>query len=109
MTQPPLTIPSAVEIEAAEKRVLPNGMALYTLPANDFEVLRVTFVFRAGPSAQRVPFSASTTANLLAEGTRRFTARELAEQLDYYGSWYDVNLDRDYAYISFATLSKFYR
>lgn len=109
MTQPPLTIPSAVEIEAAEKRVLPNGMALYTLPANDFEVLRVTFVFRAGPSAQRAPFSASTTANLLAEGTRRFTARELAEQLDYYGSWYDVNLDRDYAYISFATLSKFYR
>lgn len=66
MTQPPLTIPSAVEIEAAEKRVLPNGMALYTLPANDFEVLRVTFVFRAGPSVQRVPFSASTTANLLA-------------------------------------------
>lgn len=109
MTQPPLTIPSAVEIEAAEKRVLPNGMALYTLPANDFEVLRVTFVFRAGPSVQRVPFSASTTANLLAEGTRRFTARELAERLDYYGSWYDVNLDRDYAYISFATLSKFYR
>ncbi|WP_302603965.1 pitrilysin family protein [uncultured Alistipes sp.] len=109
MTQPPLTIPSAVEIEAAEKRMLPNGMALYTLPANDFEVLRVTFVFRAGPSVQRVPFSASTTANLLAEGTRRFTARELAERLDYYGSWYDVNLDRDYAYISFATLSKFYR
>lgn len=109
MTQPPLTIPSAVEIEAAEKHVLPNGMALYTLPANDFEVLRVTFVFRAGPSVQRVPFSASTTANLLAEGTRRFTARELAERLDYYGSWYDVNLDRDYAYISFATLSKFYR
>ena len=72
-------------------------------------VLRVTFVFRAGPSVQRVPFSASTTANLLAEGTRRFTARELAERLDYYGSWYDVNLDRDYAYISFATLSKFYR
>ena len=109
MTQPHLTIPSAVEIEAAEKRMLPNGMALYTLPANDFEVLRVTFVFRAGPSVQRVPFSASTTANLLAEGTRRFTARELAERLDYYGSWYDVNLDRDYAYISFATLSKFYR
>jgi len=109
MTQPPLTIPSAVEIEAAEKRVLPNGMALYTLPANDFEVLRVTFVFRAGPSVQRVPFSASTTANLLAEGTRRFTARELAERLDYYASWYDVNLARDYAYISFATLSKFYR
>lgn len=109
MTQPPLMIPSAVEIQPAEKQVLANGIALYALPANDFEVLRVTFVFRAGSSVQRTPFSASATANLLAEGTRRFTARELAERLDYYGSWYDVNLDRDYAYISFATLSKFYR
>lgn len=109
MTQPPLVMPSAIEIQAAEKHVLPNGIALYALPANDFEVLRATFVFRAGSSVQRTPFSASATANLLAEGTRRFTARELAERLDYYGSWYDVNLDRDYAYISFATLSKFYR
>lgn len=109
MKRPPLTIPSAIEVMRAEKRTLANGMALYTLPANDFEVLRVTFVFRAGSSVQRVPFSASTTANLLAEGTERFTAREVAERLDYYGSWYDVNLDRDYAYISFATLSKFYR
>ena len=36
------------------------------------------------------------------------TGAEIAEQLDYYGSWYDVNLDRDYAYINFATLSKFF-
>ena len=79
MTRPPLTIPAAIEAMRAEKRLLANGMALYTLPANEFEVLRITFVFRAGSSAQRVPFSASATANLLAEGTRRFTARELAE------------------------------
>ena len=36
------------------------------------------------------------------------TAHQIAEQLDYYGSWYDVNVDRDYAYINFATLSKFF-
>ena len=109
MTQPPLTIPSAVEVQAAEKRTLTNGIRLYTLPADDFEVLRATFVFHAGSSVQRVPFSASATANLLSEGTARSTAREIAERLDYYGSWFDVNLDRDYAYISFATLSKFCR
>ena len=109
MKQPPLTIPSAVEIQCAEKRTLANGVALYTLPADDFEVLRVTFVFRAGSAVQEVPFSASTTANLLAEGTQRCTAHEIAERLDFYGSWFDVNLDRDFAYISFATLSKFCR
>ena len=107
--QPPLTVPSSVEVLRADKEVLPNGVALYTLPAEEFEVLRATFVFHAGSSVQQVPFSASATANLLAEGTQGRSAREIAEQLDYYGSWFDVNLDRDYAYISFATLSKFCR
>ena len=107
MTQPRIT-PSEVEVAEAAKTLLPNGVALYTLASEEFEVLRISFVFRAGSALQQVPFSASAAANLLAEGTRNMTAREIAEQLDYYGSWYDVNIDRDYAYINFATLSKFF-
>ena len=107
MTQPRIT-PSEVEVAEAAKTLLPNGIALYTLASEEFEVLRISFVFRAGSALQQVPFSASAAANLLAEGTRNMTAREIAEQLDYYGSWYDVNIDRDYAYINFATLSKFF-
>ena len=107
MTQPRIT-PSEVEVAEAAKTLLPNGVALYTLASEDFEVLRISFVFRAGSALQQVPFSASAAANLLAEGTRSMSAHEVAEQLDYYGSWYDVNIDRDYAYINFATLSKFF-
>ena len=108
MTQPPLVIPSDVEVAQAGKSLLANGSALYTLASDDFEVLRVTFVFRAGSAMQRVPFSASAAANMLAEGTRDMTAHQIAERLDYYGSYYDVNIDRDYAYISFCMLSKFF-
>ena len=86
----------------------PNGIGLYTLASDDFEVLRISFVFRAGSALQQAPFSASAAANLLSEGSRDMTAHQIAEQLDYYGSWYDVNVDRDYAYINFATLSKFF-
>ena len=109
MTQPPLVIPSDVEVAQAGKSLLANGSTLYTLASDDFEVLRVTFVFRAGSAMQRVPFSASAAANMLAEGTRDMTAHQIAEQLDYYGSWYDVNVDRDYVYISFCSLSKYFR
>ena len=56
MTQPPLVIPSDVEVAQAGKSLLANGSALYTLASDDFEVLRVTFVFRAGSAMQRVPF-----------------------------------------------------
>ena len=108
MTQPPLVIPSDVEVAQAGKSLLANGSALYTLASDDFEVLRITFVFRAGSAMQRVPFSASAAANMLAEGTRDMTAQQIAEQLDYYGSYFDVNIDRDYTYISFCTLSKFF-
>lgn len=99
--------PATLDVTAAERRRLPNGVSLYVLAADEFEVLRVSFVFRAGSVRQQVPFSASATANLLAEGTRDLTAAEVAERLDYYGSWYDVSIDRDYVYISFAMLSKF--
>lgn len=106
--RPPRITPSEVDVQLAEKHTLANGVALYTLPSEDFEVLRFSFVFRAGSAVQTVPFSASAAANLLAEGSTEHSAQQIAEQLDYYGSWYDVNIDRDYAYISFATLSKFF-
>ena len=107
MIHPQPVTPASIDVARAERHLLPNGAALYLLPADEFEVLRVSFVFRAGSAVQQAPFSASTTANLLSEGTRSMTARRIAEQLDFYGSWYDVNLDRDYAYINFAMLSKF--
>lgn len=107
MKQPALIIPTSVEIAQAQRHTLPNGITLYALPSDDFEVLRLSLVFRAGSSLQSVPFAASAAANLLCEGSEAMTAQQIAEQLDFYGSWFDVNIDRDYAYISFCTLSKF--
>ncbi len=105
---PPRITPSEVDVQQAEKRILRNGVALYWLASEDFEVLRISFVFRAGSSVQTVPFSASAVVNLLSEGSTERSAQQIAEQLDYYGSWYDVNIDRDYAYVNFASLSKFF-
>ena len=107
MTQPPLITPDTLDVARAARRTLSNGIDLYTLASGDFEVARVTFVFRAGTARQRVFFSASATANMLAEGSRDMNAQQIAERLDYYGSYYDVSNDRDYAYISFCCLSKF--
>lgn len=108
MTQPPRpALPDRIDIPAARCETLANGVRLYTLATDDFEVLRVSFVFRAGSVHQTQPFAASVTANLLAEGSSGLTARQIAERLDYYGSWYDVSIDRDYVYLSFCMLSKY--
>lgn len=106
--QPEIVIPSSVDMSRAERTTTRNNVPIYTLRADDFEVVRLSFVFRAGTSMQHKPFSASATANMLGEGTMTMTAQQIADNLDFYGSYFDVNIDRDYTYISFCSLKKFF-
>ena len=108
MTQPPLTIPATIEVAEAVKHIAPNGIPIYAIDCPEYEVVRVSFVFHAGTITQRHPFTASATANMLAEGSRSMTSQQIAERLDYYGSYFDINIDRDYSYITFCALSKFF-
>lgn len=85
----------------------PNGTPLYVLHNSNQGVVRVSFVFRAGTSYQSVPFSASAVVNTLTEGTEQLSGREIAERLDFVGSYYDANIDRDWAVVTFCSLSKF--
>lgn len=108
MIQPPLTIPNSIDIQHAEKIVASNGTPIYVLNCPEFKVVRLSFVFHAGTITQARPFVASATANMLAEGSTKYTTQQIAERLDYYGSYFDINIDRDYSYISFCSLSKFF-
>ena len=106
--QPDIVMPRSVDMPHAECHTAPNGVKIYTLHTDDFEVVRFSLVFRAGTSMQTKPFVASTTLNMLGEGSDSMTAQQVADELDFYGSYYDVNIDRDYTYVSFCSLSKFF-
>lgn len=107
-TQPPVRIPESIDVPVPEVTTLANGVTLYTLDCTEQDVIRFSFVFRAGTSMQHAPFTASSTANLLSEGTARHSAQEIAEMLDYHGSYFDISLDRDHAVINFASLLKYF-
>lgn len=106
--QPDIIMPRSVDMPHALCRTAKNGVKIYSLPTDDFEVVRFTLVFRAGTSVQLKPFVASSTLNMLGEGSSTMTAQQIADELDFYGSYFDVNIDRDYTYISFCSLSKFF-
>lgn len=105
---PEIIIPSKVDLPEAEHVRLPNGLDVYMIRTEGQEVARVSFVYAAGSAMQSKPFAASSTLNLLAEGSENFTAHELAEQLDFHGSYFDVGIDRDYAIATFCCLNKFF-
>ena len=108
MKQPPLTIPTTIDVPATAKRLCKNGTPIYIIDCPEYEVVRVSFVFHAGTITQKHPFTASATANMLAEGSKELTSQQIAEKLDYYGSYFDINIDRDYSYITFCSLPKFF-
>lgn len=105
--QPQIVIPDSVVMPRTEIHTAKNSVKIYTLQSDDFEVVRFSFVFRAGTSMQHKPFTASATLNMLSEGSRSMTAQQIAETLDFYGTYFDANIDRDYVYISLALLTKF--
>lgn len=106
--QPDIVIPHSVEMPQTLLSTTSNGVKIYRLECNDFEVVRFSFVFHAGTSMQQKPFSASATANMMGEGSEHLTAQQIAETFDFYGSYFDVNIDRDYTYLSFCSLLKFF-
>lgn len=106
--RPSIRIPERVDVPTARLATLGNGVRLYLLENHDQQVVRLSFVFGAGSSRQTTLFSATSAANLLSEGSDRFTARQIAEQLDFYGSYFDIAVDRDMVVVSFCALSKFF-
>lgn len=106
--QPQVLIPRNIEVPMSETSYSANGVPIYTLNFADRDVVRFSFVFRAGTSWQDKSFVASVAVNTISEGSRGKTSMEVAEQLDYYGSYFDVTTDRDYAVVTFCCLSRFF-
>ncbi len=96
-----------ISLQNAHVHQCANGVKIYVLHSEEFEVLRLSFIFGAGSVHQTAPFVASATVNMLSEGSQAMSSLQIAEKLDYYGSYYDVNIDRDYTYINFCSLTKF--
>ena len=105
--KPKIKITAKPQVPHYTRYEAPSGTPLYVLRNSDQGVVRVSFVFRAGTSYQSVPFSASAVVDTLTEGTERFSGREIAERLDFVGSYFDANIDRDWAVITFCSLGKF--
>ncbi len=106
--QPDIVVPGKVTLPAVETVVLGNGLHVHMIRTAGQQVARVSLVWAAGSAVQSQPFVASSTLNLLAEGSEALTAHQIAERLDFVGSYFDVSIDRDFAVATFCCLGKFF-
>lgn len=105
--QPATLEPGQLEVQQPVRSLLPNGVVLNVLDAGENEVTRIDLLVGGGRWHQVQPLQALFANRMLREGTRRYTASEIAEKLDYYGAWLELSSASEYAFITLHSLNKY--
>lgn len=97
----------SIEVIQAKSSKLDNGISLYSVSAGSQEIVKIEFVFKAGMYFQTAPLIASCTSTLLESGTKSFTANQLSDSIDFYGSFLELQVDQDFASVTLFSLNKY--
>ena len=83
-----------------------NGVKCYQIKGSKQDVVKIDFIFEAGSFFQQKTFSAFSTVQMLTEGTKKYNSENIALIFDFYGSYIEKDIDRDYATITVYSLNK---
>jgi predicted Zn-dependent peptidase len=106
-TPPIIQSISSIAFPKIEEIHLKNKLPVHLLRDDSQEVLRIDFMFTGGIWQQPQPLVAGMTNDMLREGTRSFSSQEIAEKLDFYGSWLSLSCSYHYSYITIYSLCKY--
>ncbi len=105
--QPPPTFPlTQIILPTPRVRLLPNGARLHLLANAAQPVLRLQVVLPAGKCYEPLPGLAQLTARMLAEGTATHTARQVADEVAFYGASLDCEAGPDRATLTLYCLAR---
>jgi len=96
-----------IDIQHAESSTLDNGIKVYTIDSGSQELTKIEFIFKAGMYYQDQPLVASASNNLLETGTKSYTANQLSDEIDFFGSFFECAVDQDYSALALFSLNKY--
>ena len=103
---PPVQPLARVALPPADVTTLPGGARLHVLANAAQPVVRLQAVFRAGKIAEPRPGLASLTARMLLEGTTTRTARQIADEVAFYGASLDCDAGFDRSTLTLYCLTR---
>lgn len=96
-----------IDIIQTSSQKLSNGISVYSLSTGSQEITRLEFIFKAGMYYQPATLIASAANSLLETGTKNFTADQLSDGIDFYGSFLELQVEQDYAVVTVYSLNKY--
>lgn len=103
---PPIQPLARVTLPDAAVSTLPGGARLHVLHNAAQPVVRLQAVFRAGKLAETKPGLALLTARMLLEGTATRTARQIADEVAFYGASLECEAGLDRATLTLYCLTR---
>ncbi len=106
--QPTIKTAKTLNLKNVKKQVFSNGLPYYVLNAGKQELVKIDFLFEAGTVYNENPLIAEITNSLLEAGTKTKTSEEIAEELDFYGAFLELDISKHHSIVSLYTLNKYF-
>jgi zinc protease len=95
-----------IAIQHAQNFKLDNGIPVYTIDAGSQDLTRIEFIFKAGMYYQDAPLVAAAAGALIENGTAKYSANQISDSIDFYGSFFETSVNQDYASLALFSLNK---
>ncbi len=95
-----------IVIQHAQNFTLDNGLQVYTVDAGSQDLTRIEFIFKAGMYYQDAPLIASAAGALIENGTAKYSANQISDSIDFYGSFFETSVSQDYSSLALFSLNK---
>ncbi|HXD93361.1 MAG TPA: pitrilysin family protein, partial [Bacteroidia bacterium] len=74
--------------------------------AGSQDLTRIEFIFKAGMYYQDAPLVASAAGALIENGTAKYSANQISDSIDFYGSFFETSVHQDYSSLALFSLNK---
>lgn len=103
---PDIRLTEHIDFPTPQPIVLSNSSKLLIVNEGDVDVCRIDLIFDAGSRYQKQKLEASASISMLPEGTKIRTSQQISEYFDFWGSFINIGVDKDFARITAYSLTK---
>jgi predicted Zn-dependent peptidase len=90
-----------------ERWKLKNDIEVWGINAGSQELVKIDFMFDAGTWYQAKNLVAGMTNMFLNQGTKRYSAQQIAEIFDFRGAYLQLSADQQFGNVTILTLNKY--
>lgn len=103
---PQFSLPQHINMPTVIKKVLDNGMVVHLFDNTTLPAIKIEAVIPVGSVDAANPAVSYFALKMLSEGTKRRSATEIAEMLDFLGAYLEINTSFDHSTVAVYGLKR---